>query len=81
MMYLSSPLTLEYIHLFVEAFKLAYADRAQYMADEAFTDVPLVGLTKDYAKERAKLIDLEKANEYEYGDLHCLKAAILLITP
>lgn len=60
----------EYIHLFVEAFKLSYADRAQYMADTNFVpDVPLSGLTnKDYAKERAALIDLDKAQEFDIGD-------------
>ncbi len=59
----------EYIHLIVETFKLAYADRAQYMADEAFADVPLEGLAnKEYAKERAALIDLSKAQQPTFGD-------------
>lgn len=59
----------EYIHLIVETFKLAYADRAQYMADEAFADVPLEGLAnKEYAKERAALIDLTKAQQPTFGD-------------
>ncbi len=60
----------EYIHLFAEAFKLSYADRAQYMADTNFApDVPLKGLTsKEYAKERAALINLDKAQEFDHGD-------------
>lgn len=60
----------EYIHLFAEAFKLSYADRAQYMADTNFVpDVPLTGLTsKEYAKERAALIDLDQAQEFYCGD-------------
>ena len=60
----------EYIHLFAEAFKLSYADRAQYMADTNFVpDVPLTGLTsKEYAKERASLIDLDQAQEFYCGD-------------
>lgn len=60
----------EYIHLFVEAFKLSYSDRAQYMADTNFaTDVPLKGLTsKEYAKERASLIKLDQAQEFFFGD-------------
>ena len=59
----------EYVHLFIETFKLAYADRAAYMADTAFTDVPMDGLTsKEYAKERAALIDMEKAQEFGEGD-------------
>lgn len=60
----------EYIHLFAETFKLCYADRAQYMADMNFVpDVPLIGLTdKDYAQERADLIDLEVAQEFVYGE-------------
>lgn len=60
----------EYIHLFAEAFKLSYADRAQYMADTNFApDVPLNGLTsKEYAKLRSDLIDLDKAQEFAYGD-------------
>lgn len=54
----------EYVHLFTEAFKLAFADRARYMADTAFTDVPLDGLTsQDYADKRAALISLDTAME------------------
>ena len=42
----------EYLHLFSEAFKAAFADRTEYMADTDFVDnVPLAGLTdKEYAK-------------------------------
>ena len=54
----------EYVHLFTEAYKLAFADRAAFMADTAFTDVPLDGLTnQDYADERAALIDLTVAQD------------------
>ncbi len=40
------------IHVMSEAMKLAYADRAEYLGDTDFVEVPLSGLTsKDYAKE------------------------------
>ena len=43
----------DYIHRFSEAFKIAFADRAQYMADTDFAEVPLAQLTsKDYAASR-----------------------------
>lgn len=59
----------EYIHLFTEAYKLGYTDRAAYMADTAFTDVPLEGLTsKEFAAERAALIDLEADQDFGVGD-------------
>ncbi len=60
----------EYVHLLAETFKLSYADRARYMADTAFADVPLKGLTnKEYAKTRAALIDLKEAKEpVDFGD-------------
>ncbi len=59
----------EYMHLFYEAYKLAYADRAQYMADTDFREVPLVGLaSKEYAKKLADKIDLTKAGEFTYDD-------------
>jgi len=49
-----------YIHLLAEAMKLAYADREWYYADPDFVGVPQQGLlSKDYAAERRKLIDLE----------------------
>ena len=49
------------IHAMVEAKKLAFADRETYLADPEFVDVPIDGLlSKQYAKERAKLIDLER---------------------
>ena len=52
----------EYIHIFTEAKKLAYEDRAKYYADMNFADVPVKELiSKEYALERNKLIDLKKA--------------------
>jgi gamma-glutamyltranspeptidase/glutathione hydrolase len=48
-------------HLFAQASRLAYADRAQYLADPAFIDVPVKGLTdKTYVASRAALIDPAK---------------------
>ena len=59
----------EYVHLFTEAYKLGYTDRAAYMADDAFTDVPLDGLTsKEFAKERAALIDMTVDQDFGAGD-------------
>ncbi len=49
-------------HLFVEAKKLAFADRARFYADMSMADVPVKQLiSKAYAAERAKLIQPEKA--------------------
>jgi gamma-glutamyltranspeptidase / glutathione hydrolase len=60
----------EYVHLFVEAKKLAFEDRAKWYADSAFNKIPLKGLiSKEYAAERRKLIDLHKAaKSYEAGN-------------
>jgi gamma-glutamyltranspeptidase/glutathione hydrolase len=53
----------DYLHTIVEAMKLAYADRDSYYADPAFVEVPGEGLlSKDYARERAKLIDPARAS-------------------
>jgi gamma-glutamyltranspeptidase/glutathione hydrolase len=54
--------SVEFWHTMVEAKKLAYEDRARYYADPAFADVPVEDLlSKDYAKQRAKLIDPGRA--------------------
>ncbi|HXV64682.1 MAG TPA: gamma-glutamyltransferase family protein [Vicinamibacteria bacterium] len=53
----------DYLHVLVEAMKLAYADRDTYFADPDFVDIPAAGLlSKDYARERAKLIDMAQAS-------------------
>jgi gamma-glutamyltranspeptidase / glutathione hydrolase len=50
-------------HVMIEAKKLAYADMLQYVCDPKFNRVPVAGmLSKDYAAQRARLIDLAKAN-------------------
>lgn len=49
-------------HLFVEAKKLAYEDRAKFYADPQFSEAPLDDLLSDaYADERRELIDPERA--------------------
>jgi len=57
------PLSVAELHKKIEAMKLAYADLARYNADPRFAKVPVKGLlSKEYAKERAKLSDPNKAN-------------------
>ena len=72
----------EYIHLFTEAKKLAFADRAKYYADPNFSKIPVKELiSKSYADERSKLIDFNKAaatdqaGVLESGDTIYLTAA------
>lgn len=51
-------------HLFVEAARLAFADRNLYVGDPAFVRVPVKGLLdRDYLAARARLIDLRRALE------------------
>ncbi len=58
------PNSAEHLHLFVEAKKLAFEDRAVYYADMDFADVPLAELiSKEYAKKRARRIDPKRAAE------------------
>ncbi|MDN5200949.1 gamma-glutamyltransferase [Fulvivirgaceae bacterium BMA10] len=61
----------EYIHLFTEAKKLAYEDRAKFYADMAFNKIPVDKLiSKNYANERAKLINPNRAaRSYPAGNL------------
>ena len=52
------------IHLVSEAMKLAFADRAAYLGDSDFVDVPLSKLvSKSYAKAQRARIDASKATE------------------
>ena len=50
------------IHVMSEAMKRAYADRAEYLGDTDFVDVPLAGITsKAYADALREQIDLGRA--------------------
>ena len=56
------PNSAEHLHLFIEAKKLAFEDRAVYYADMDFADVPLDWLiSKQYGRNRAKLINTKRA--------------------
>ncbi|MEY2546612.1 MAG: gamma-glutamyltranspeptidase / glutathione hydrolase [Verrucomicrobiota bacterium] len=52
----------ETLHTMIETKKIVWADRAKYYADPAFAKIPLTKLlAKDYAAERRKLIDPNRA--------------------
>lgn len=52
----------DYAHVFLEAKKLAFEDRARFYADPAMADVPVDTLiSKEYAAERSALIDTSRA--------------------
>jgi gamma-glutamyltranspeptidase/glutathione hydrolase len=52
----------DFWHVMTEAKKLAFADRARYYADPAFAKVPVAALlSKDYARRRAALVDMQHA--------------------
>ena len=58
----------DYVHLIAEAFKIAFADRSEYLGDPDFVEVPMAGLTsKEYAATRRRELDLERAGDYRHG--------------
>ncbi|AQT67453.1 Putative gamma-glutamyltransferase YwrD [Anaerohalosphaera lusitana] len=73
----------EYLHLLIEAKKLAFEDRAKFYSDPAFNDLPVAELISDeYAVKRRGLIDMDKAadaypagNFAEHGDTVYLTTA------
>ncbi|KAF8739348.1 hypothetical protein AX14_009919 [Amanita brunnescens Koide BX004] len=53
----------EYLHILIEALRLAFADSKWYVADPDFRPVPVEGLlSKDYLASRAKLVDPRRAD-------------------
>ena len=60
----------DYVHVFLEAKKLAFEDRARFYSDPAYMDVSIDKLiSKKYAIERNKLIDMNSAaTEFPHGD-------------
>jgi gamma-glutamyltranspeptidase / glutathione hydrolase len=50
-------------HIIVEAFKLAFADRAHWLGDADFVAVPRGLVSKKYAKQIAAQIDQERATD------------------
>ncbi len=72
----------EHLHLFIEAKKLAFEDRAVYYADMDGADVPVEQLiSKDYARRRARLISPGRAaKEVRAGELDGSRDTIYLCT-
>jgi gamma-glutamyltranspeptidase / glutathione hydrolase len=71
----------EYIHVFTEAKKLAFEDRARYYADPVFSATPVSQLlSKKYAVERRKLINPEKAAKiYDSGKIEAGNTVYLTV--
>ncbi|MEX2138385.1 MAG: gamma-glutamyltransferase [Pirellulales bacterium] len=68
----------DHLHLFLEAKKLAFADRARHYFDPDFGQPPVERLiSKEYARERGKLIDMQRAaKQVAHGDIDvALKSA------
>lgn len=74
------------VHMVVESMRRVFADRAAYLADPDFAQVPVEGLTSEcYAKELAATIDVERASsskDVKAGTPHvCGVSAGNLIAP
>ena len=69
----------DFLHTSAEAVKLAMGDREKYLGDTDFIKIPYEGLlSKDYARERRKLIDPAKASlELRPGTPQTAGAAVL----
>lgn len=69
----------EHLHLFTEAKKLAFEDRAKYYADMDFAKVPIKELLSDsYASERKELIG-KRASYYDAGEISAGETVYLTV--
>lgn len=71
----------EYIHIFTEAKKLAFEDRARYYADPVFSRTPVEQLiSKKYSAERRKLINPAAASKiFEPGRIEAANTIYLTV--
>jgi len=70
----------EYMHLIIEAKKAAFSDRANYIADPDFADLPTEKIiSKEYAGERRKIIDPNRASEMKDWDWTSSNTAYLSV--
>jgi gamma-glutamyltranspeptidase / glutathione hydrolase len=57
-----APNSVDHIHLVSEAYRLAYADRARYVADSDFVNVPVGGLVDPvYLRNRSAIINMDRS--------------------
>jgi gamma-glutamyltranspeptidase/glutathione hydrolase len=71
-------LSADYVHVVIEAMKLALADRDEYYGDPLFAEIPLRALLSDrYTVLRRQLIDMKKAShELRPGDPYHMRARL-----
>jgi len=72
----------DYLHTFIEAKKIVYADRARFYADPAMNRIPTRALiNKTYANERRALIQADRAaQQVEAGDPRLRKGDTIYLT-
>ncbi|ADN75709.1 gamma-glutamyltransferase 2 [Ferrimonas balearica DSM 9799] len=71
----------EFVHTFVEAKKLAFADRAKFYADPAFVEVPVAELiSTEYAEARRSEIGPTAAKAVEPGNPALLHGDTIYLT-
>lgn len=71
------PESADFVHVILEAQKLAFADREAYYGDPAFVDVPLdILLSHRYAEERAALIGETASNTIRPGQVPGFEAQV-----
>ena len=62
--------SVDYLHVWIESAKLAFADREAYYGDPSFDDVPLdLLLSREYATTRLELIGDQASMELRPGDV------------
>lgn len=69
--------SVERMHLEIEACRLAYTARARYVADPAFSDIPMEQmLSAGYAKSLCDSIDLHRAGEQADVEVNSILSAV-----
>jgi gamma-glutamyltranspeptidase/glutathione hydrolase len=70
--------TADYLHIYLECAKLAFADRERYYGDPEFVSVPLgLLLSDDYAAERREMVDARRASlEQRPGSIASASTAV-----
>jgi gamma-glutamyltranspeptidase / glutathione hydrolase len=69
----------EFLHLWIEAAKLAYADREAFYGDPQFSNVPMdILLSEPYAAERRKLIGRAASMEQRPGSIAGFSGRVVL---